>query len=69
MLLDESCCFLAVDLDGASWRDDAAAFLATCTKLGVPAALEGRERRSCLDFFRSLPAASPGADSHRDGRT
>lgn len=40
MLLDESCCFLAVDLDGASWRDDATAFLATCTKLGVPAALE-----------------------------
>jgi len=26
MLLDESCCFLAVDLDGEDWQKDATAF-------------------------------------------
>ena len=60
MLLDESCCFLAVDLDGASWRDDAAVFLATCTKLGVPAALErsrsGNGGHVWIFFDEALPA-------------
>ena len=60
MLLDESCCFLAVDLDGASWHDDAAAFLATCTKLGVPAALErsrsGNGGHVWIFFDEALPA-------------
>ncbi|HVT89497.1 MAG TPA: DEAD/DEAH box helicase family protein [Tepidisphaeraceae bacterium] len=40
MLLDETCFFLAADFDKASWKDDAAAFLDTCRKLEVPAALE-----------------------------
>jgi hypothetical protein len=37
MLRDESCHFLAVDLDGDHWRDDAAAFLETCRRLAIPA--------------------------------
>ena len=40
MLLDETCQLLAVDFDGETWGDDASAYLATCTKRGVPAALE-----------------------------
>jgi len=40
MLLDETCFFLAVDFDRESWREDAGAFVATCRRLGVPAALE-----------------------------
>ena len=48
MLLDETCWFLAVDFDKASWREDAQAFLETCKHFAVPAALE----RS-----RSLPLA------------
>ena len=40
MLLDETCRLLAVDFDGKTWRDDASAYLATCTRRGVPAALE-----------------------------
>jgi superfamily II DNA or RNA helicase len=40
LLEDNSCYFLAVDFDEAEWREDARAFLQSCTELGVPAALE-----------------------------
>lgn len=40
MLLDEHCYFLAVDFDGEHWRDDAGAFMETCRRLEIPAALE-----------------------------
>lgn len=40
LLLDETCCFLAVDFDGDRWRGDASAVLQTCRKIGVPAVLE-----------------------------
>jgi hypothetical protein len=45
MLLDETCCSLAVDLDQESWREDASAFLRTCSQLNLPAVLE-RSRSS-----------------------
>jgi len=54
MLLDETCWFLAVDLDKASWQEDAKAFLETCSLFDVPAALE-RSRSGngghCWVFF------------------
>ena len=40
MLLDETCHLLAVDFDGNTWGDDASAYLSTCARRGVPAALE-----------------------------
>ena len=40
MRLDETCHLLAVDFDGKTWGDDASAYLATCSRRGVPAALE-----------------------------
>ena len=40
LLGDETCCFLAVDLDEAQWQEDALAFMRSCRDLGVPAALE-----------------------------
>ena len=40
LLLDESCFFLAMDFDKRSWQEDVHAVLATCERLGVPAALE-----------------------------
>ena len=40
MLEDETCRFLAVDFDKESWTKDAAAFIETCNKNSVPAALE-----------------------------
>ncbi len=40
MLPDESCWFLAVDFDKASWQADVSAFLETCKLFDVPVALE-----------------------------
>ena len=40
MLLDETCFFLAADFDQDDWQRDAGAFLETCRRLDVPAALE-----------------------------
>ncbi|MDR2180107.1 MAG: DEAD/DEAH box helicase [Synergistaceae bacterium] len=40
LLLDETCCFLAVDFDKDSWREDALAYLDICGGRGVPAYLE-----------------------------
>ena len=40
MLPDETCWFLAVDLDKASWQEDARAFWETCQVGGIPVALE-----------------------------
>ena len=40
LLLDETCWFLAVDLDKKTWKEDAAAFRETCSCLGIPASVE-----------------------------
>ena len=39
-MTDDTCHFLAVDFDEADWREDARAFMQSCSELGVPAALE-----------------------------
>ena len=61
LLLDETCFFLAVDFDKANWQDDAAAFLAMCQRLELPAALErsrsGRGGHVWLFFEQAIPAA------------
>lgn len=40
LLVDDGCHFLAADFDDADWRDDARAFVQSCSELGVPVALE-----------------------------
>ena len=40
LLEGDTCHFLAVDFDEADWREDAQAFIQSCTELGVSAALE-----------------------------
>jgi len=40
LLEDDTCYFLAADFDEAEWRDDAGAFVQSCSELGVPVALE-----------------------------
>ncbi|MCC6392953.1 MAG: DEAD/DEAH box helicase family protein [Bryobacterales bacterium] len=60
MLQDETCFFLAADFDKEGWREDAAAFVATCRRMDLPCALE-RSRSGCgahvwLFFAEAVPA-------------
>ncbi|WP_424798455.1 TOTE conflict system archaeo-eukaryotic primase domain-containing protein, partial [Pseudomonas viridiflava] len=40
LLSDDTCYFLAVDIDEAEWRDDSKAFVQSCHELNIPVALE-----------------------------
>src|SRR5215216_2168241 len=40
LLQDETCFFLAVDFDKADWREDAVAFIESCRRFDMPAALD-----------------------------
>ena len=61
MLLDETCFFLAIDLDKSTWRDDAGAVLETCRRLEVPAVLErsrsGNGGHIWIFFETAVPAS------------
>ncbi|HLJ28947.1 MAG TPA: hypothetical protein VKY85_19710 [Candidatus Angelobacter sp.] len=60
MLLDESCFFLAADFDKTTWLEDAKAFLETCDRLHIPAALErsrsGNGGHIWMFFGEPIPA-------------
>ena len=60
LLADETCYFLALDFDGASWQEDAKAVLDACRELGVPASLErsrsGNGAHLWLFFANPVPA-------------
>ena len=40
LLLDETCCFLAVDFDDEHWRDDIQAFYESCQESSIPVSIE-----------------------------
>lgn len=40
LLDNETCWFLAVDFDKSTWMEDVTAFVETCRRVGVPAAVE-----------------------------
>ncbi|MEX2138024.1 MAG: DEAD/DEAH box helicase family protein [Pirellulales bacterium] len=60
LLRDETCFFLAIDLDKQNWRDDARALMDTCRRLDLPAALErsrsGNGGHVWLFFAEAIPA-------------
>ena len=60
MMQDETCFFLAVDFDEEDWQRDATAFLETCRRLNVPAALErsrsGNGGHVWFFFVEAIPA-------------
>jgi superfamily II DNA or RNA helicase/very-short-patch-repair endonuclease len=61
MLVDETCYFLAIDLDKSGWRDDAVAVLETSRHLKVPAVLErsrsGNGGHIWIFFETAMPAS------------
>jgi superfamily II DNA or RNA helicase/very-short-patch-repair endonuclease len=60
LLRDETCFFLAADLDKAQWQEDAHAILETCRRLDLAAALErsrsGNGGHIWLFFEQAIPA-------------
>ena len=52
LLTDDTCWFLAADFDKTSWADDVAAFVETCRRADLPAAVE-----------RHAPATEPTSGS------
>lgn len=60
LLLDETCHFLAIDLDKKEWQEDAHAILETCRELNLPAAMErsrsGAGGHLWLFFEEAVPA-------------
>jgi hypothetical protein len=62
LLQDETCWLLAVDFDKNAWQEDTVAFLAACSELSVPAALErsrsGKGGHVWIFFERAIPAST-----------
>ena len=54
LLLDETCRFLAIDLDAAEWREDAAALRRTASEHGIPLAIERSRSSSTNQTFNPL---------------
>ncbi|MFA6717153.1 MAG: DEAD/DEAH box helicase family protein, partial [Victivallaceae bacterium] len=61
LLDDETCWFLAVDFDKKNWSNDVSAFISTCNKLNIPAAVErsrsGNGAHVWIFFSEPVPAA------------
>jgi hypothetical protein len=61
LLRDDTCWFVAIDLDGGSWREDALALREAATELGVPVAVErsrsGDGAHVWVFFSEPIPAA------------
>jgi hypothetical protein len=61
LLKDETCWFLTIDFDKATWVDDASAFLQVCAQWTIPASLErsrsGKGAHIWIFFEQPIPAA------------
>ena len=63
LLEDDTCWFLAVDFDKSTWTEDVTAFVETCRRVGLPAAVE-RSRSgngAHVWFFFSAPVPASAA--------
>lgn len=67
LLEDDTCYFLAVDFDEAEWRDDARAFMQSCSGLGVPAVLEVSRSGNGAHVWIFFASRVPARDARRLG--
>lgn len=67
LLRDETCWFLAIDLDQASWVEDVAALRETCDGLGVPAAVERSRSGKGAHIWFFFTAPVPASTARRMG--
>ena len=67
MLLDETCFFVAIDLDKANWQDDAIAVVETCRQFNVPAALERSRSGNGGHVWIFFDTATPASIARRLG--
>jgi hypothetical protein len=61
LLEDETCWFLAADFDNSTWTGDVRAFVETCRRIGLPAAVErsrsGNGAHAWFFFATPVPAS------------
>jgi hypothetical protein len=67
MLLDESCYFLAIDLDGEGWRDDVQALIDVAKKLDLPIAVERSRSGNGAHLWFFFEQAIPATQARRFG--
>lgn len=67
LLEDDTCHFLAIDFDEAEWKEDARAFVQSCTELGVPAALEISRSGNGAHVWVFFAGRVPARDARRLG--
>jgi hypothetical protein len=67
LLKDDTCWFLACDLDGRTWQLDAAAFLEACADTGVPPMLERSRSGDGAHVWIFFAAAVAAASARRLG--
>lgn len=67
LLEDDTCYFLAIDFDEAEWKEDARAFMQSCTELGVPAALEISRSGDGAHVWVFFAGRVPARDARRLG--
>lgn len=67
LLEDDTCYFLAIDFDEAEWKEDARAFMQSCTELGAPAALEISRSGKGAHVWVFFAGRVPARDARRLG--
>ncbi len=67
LLEDDTCHFLAIDFDEAEWKEDAQAFVQSCTELGVSAALEISRSGKGAHVWVFFSGRVPARDARRLG--
>ncbi|MBN8767481.1 MAG: DEAD/DEAH box helicase family protein [Thiobacillus sp.] len=67
LLEDDTCYFLAIDFDEAEWKEDARAFMQSCTELGAPAALEVSRSGNGAHVWVFFAGRVPARDARRLG--